>query len=101
MTRSSWAPLGEPACVLHASDVHEVTRAGAPRRIGTVEGEVLSLGWGARGVVALRRRDAAVELVQVADGTLVGGAAQGGRGACSPATGRSPGSPGPTALSAG
>ena len=83
VTHLVWAPLGERLAFCTASDVYEVTRGSAPRRIGTVEGEVLSVGWGTRGVVALRRRDGAVELTRVADGRLVGGAAQADAGVLS------------------
>lgn len=67
-----WAPSGDRLAFLAGDVVYEAARGGAARQVGVPQGQVLSLGWGIGGVVALCLHDGTAELVRVADGTRLG-----------------------------
>lgn len=67
-----WAPSGDRLAFLAGGVVYEAARGGAARQVGVPQGQVLSLGWGLSGVVALCLQDGTAELIRVADGTRLG-----------------------------
>jgi KAP family P-loop domain len=67
-----WAPSGDKLAFLAGDVVYEAARGGSARRVGVPPRQVLSLGWGLSGVVALCVHDGTTELIRIADGTQLG-----------------------------
>ncbi|MEV6304342.1 P-loop NTPase fold protein [Actinoplanes sp. NPDC051861] len=72
VTLLAFSPGGDRLAALAGRDVYDVGADGPPRRIGAVDGVVVSLGWSRDGILALRLDDDGAEAVRVDTGTVVG-----------------------------
>ncbi|GAA1874392.1 hypothetical protein GCM10009687_47920 [Asanoa iriomotensis] len=71
-TLLAFSPRLDRVAALAGTEVHETGADGRTRRLGTVDGRVVSLGWGREGLLALRLDDGVAEIVRVGTGTVVG-----------------------------
>ena len=71
-TLLAFSPGGDRVAALAGHTVYETGADDRTRRVGEVDGTVVSLGWGRSGVLALRIGDSIAEIIRVDTGRVVG-----------------------------